>query len=207
MANLREGQISHYYDHNHVSNTHGIPIVPPEGHFYVLINASPGENTKEELARLKIASGNEGDFEYNFGAELISLYITMGGELFKGLDISEGAKLQYVANGGEIDPEELSGLHLKTDIVLQEVLSQLGATNFYEEEHGWHAGIGNLHMYPNKYRDYICIDEYDGIESIEIDYDLQQSNEKHAAIASILYSTELTPEEKIAQLMELIPRP
>lgn len=208
LVPLKEGQISHDYDHSHVSNTHGIPTIPPEGYFYLLINTSSGDTTKAELTRLKDAArGNEWDFDCNTGSEFISLYITMGGELFKELDISEAAKSQYVDNGGEIDPDELSGLHLKTDVVLQDVLRQLGATKFYEEERGWFAGVGELHMYPNKYKGYYQINEYDGIESIEINYELQQSDEKHAAIASILYSTGLTPEEQIAQLKELVPRP
>jgi len=208
LVPLKEGQISHYYGHSHVSNTHGIPTIPPEGHFYILINSSSGENTEDELTRLKgAARGNEWDFDCNTGSEFLRLYITMGGELFKELDISEAAKLQYVANGGEIDPDELSGLHLKTDVVLQGVLSQLGSTKFYEKESGWFAGVGELHMYPNKYKKYYQINEYDGIESIEINYDLQQSDEKYAAIESILYSMGLTPEEQIAQLKELIPRP
>lgn len=203
------GVISHDSNSNTISNTEGIPTMAPPGFIYILINESSSDINRELFAL------GYGYKCRNFDPDYIATYIKLGGSGFQGLAPSEEAKLRYRELGGTLTDEDLMPdneleegakivrWHLDNDPILMQVLQELGWGKFYDEGSGWGSGVGELHMYPEKYREYIKIDEYDGIESIEVDYDWQKANERESHAKQIILSDELSSAEKMEQLMIL----
>jgi len=62
-------------------------------------------------------------------------------------------------------------------------------------------------LIPKKYKNYYYIDEYDGSESVEINYDRYEKDENEKKIKNILTATHITNDQKIAELTSIFLTP
>jgi hypothetical protein len=115
---------------------------------------------------------------------------------YGGFGISEPASDEYLRRGGEyLDDRE----NLRYDPILHEIFNEFGSK--------WCSGhCARLQIsYIDKiYKDYIVINEYDGIESYEINDDAFEKDELKRTIKVIVRDQTKSSDQKIEEISRLV---
>jgi hypothetical protein len=115
---------------------------------------------------------------------------------YGGWSISEKAYELYKTRNNNLSPRIRRNI-IRTDPILIQIYHELGAdfdTKYSKTE---------IDIFPKKYADYITIKEYDGLETVHIDYTQYELDNIKNKIKEILQSS-LSNDEKINELNKII---
>ena len=115
---------------------------------------------------------------------------------YGGFGLSKFASEEYLKRGGEhLSDEE----KLRYDPILHEIFNEFGS----ELCSGYCAEL-KIEYFDKKFRDYFNIEEYDGIESCEINYDAFERDELKHTIKDIVNDQEKSNDQKIEEIGLLV---
>lgn len=117
-------------------------------------------------------------------------------DCYGGWQISNKANKLYALRKTTNDSNNY--IRKRSDPILVQIYKELG-----DEFDGGEHSKTNIEKIPKKYEKYYIISEYDGLESIEIDYTLYELDQLKQKIKEILENNDIDNDEKIKQLNKM----
>ena len=116
-------------------------------------------------------------------------------DCYGGWDISQKAYELYKTRNNNVSPRIRRNI-IRTDPILIQIYHELGSD--FDTKHS----KTKIDIFPKKYANYINIKEYDGLESVDIDYTKYELDNIKNKIKEILQSS-LSNDEKINEFTRL----
>lgn len=117
-------------------------------------------------------------------------------DCYGGWNISQKAYELYKTRNNNVSPRIRRNI-IRTDPILIKIYHELGAD--FDTKHS----KTEIDIFPKKYANYINIKEYDGLESVDIDYTKYELDNIKNKMKEILQSS-LSNDEKINELNKII---